>query len=334
MSLEIKIAVTPSVLINAVMGRDKSIARPVALNLLFRSEIPNRATLLRNILDDEAEDSGLRHDAGLFLARLRTEESMDMLRHSAQKIQDSAALKAVIKGISRLGNEKDLEILEKIGKESTTDYLKQQASFGAALIAYRHGLHGHELRFPEKYLDMRDHHQLEITVKLPAAKIAKECLDALNQELIGIELSKGSLIQLDCFNRTSFIIQNMQLQEKSLWKSMPEKKMLYGIMASRISEHENYTGSAWIFTTPVRNHQLEILITRMTGEPLMAGTASVEDADIIRFEVNGVDETGNVAVNLGGSIKSGKMEITKAISGMKIIRKKKPLAVIKPPVPY
>ncbi len=320
-------------LINAVMGKEASIARPVALNLLFRSEIPNRISVFRNILDDEAEDPGLRHDAALFLARMQTEESIGILRDAAQRIRDKAALKAVIKGISRLGNEKDLILLEKAGKETGDSYLKSQAAFGSSLIAYRHGLAGYELPMPGKMLKISDFKQLPIDVKPPAAKIVKECMDSLKQELIGIELAKDSIIQLDCFNRTSFIIQNDQLRDKKRWKAMTEQKTLYGIMASRISEHENYTGSAWIFTTPAGSKKMEILITRMTGEPLMAGKATNESADLIHFEVDGVDDTGNVAINLSGVIRSGRMEITKASSGLKVSRKNTPMAVVKPSMP-
>ncbi len=315
------------------MGKDKSIARPVALNMLFRSDLPNRSNLFRNILDDDAEDPGMRHDAALFLARMGDAESLNALRKSAVKVSDPVALKAVVKGLARLGNEKDLEILAAVARSTHDDYVKRQASFGSSLLSYRLGIKGNELAMPKNFLKMADFKSLAIDIKSPTAKVVTQCLDALKQEVIGIGLSKDSMIQLDCFNRTSFIIQNANLKEKSNWKAMQEQKTLYGIMASRISEHENYTGSAWIFTTPAGPKKLEILITRMTGEPLMAGKAAYESADLIHFEVDGLDETGNVAINLGGVIRSGKMEISKATSGLKVSRKNTPLAVVKPSMP-
>ena len=139
---------------NVAAGRDTSFSRIQALELLEAANFPNKIRDLQVLLESGQESSEIRHFAARGLYKANTPEAVNILIRNSQ-VRDERVLTSVMKGLGRIGSENALETIAGV-RARATGTAAFQAEFAAALISFRFGLAGNDLRVPDnnEYLQL------------------------------------------------------------------------------------------------------------------------------------------------------------------------------------
>lgn len=309
-----------------VLGKDKSFPRSIAIKMLPSSKVPNSADLLRRVLEGDTEESGLRRLAAVSLWRLNTPEALGYLRTALETVKNPVALTGVVKCLGRVGDESALKAIMKV-KKTARGVLRSQASFAASLISYRLGLRGNDLPMPREYVRMPRTRKQELKF-VSVSKVEVELFtDFLITEPFGIELSRSSLLHFSCPGGRWMIGFNRDITGTKAIESMWHRKTLLGIIAAKHNEDGHYSASYLILTKPrTKEAKIDILITRITGEPAWAGTTTSIIANQVKFAIRTVGRIGIAPLKLEGFMRAnGKVSITSAISGTHVSETRHPL---------
>ena len=317
---------TQKKLTDIAQGSDKSLPRNIAINMLATSTIRNSVSLLNKLLIDGAEAAPIRRLAAINLWRSNTPAAHRYLLDAVKTINNPEIMGALVKTIGRIGDAKSIESILEIEKKAQ-GFLKEQASFAASLLSYRHGLAGHDLPIPAKYLPMprADQVKLKFTTPLPAE--VDVFTNALAQEPFGITYSRDLMQQFSCPRGGWMMAFDQKISEGDAIATLTSRKTLLGVLAIKNSEDGRYSVSGLILSSPgAQKGQINILINRINGAPLWAGSTTVVDAKQVKFKIQTVGSLGVVPMEMEGVFSAnGKLTVTNAISGTKVSEKKHPM---------
>lgn len=330
MSLELKQENLPEQsLRNSILGTDLSVSRTRAINLMPSSKIPNRAELLRNVLENDGDDPKLRRLAAIALWRVNTADARDALLSAAETVEDPMVLTGVVKSLGRIGDQRALDAIQAI-RDRSEGTLAAQASFAASLISHRLGLPGNDLPVPSKYEKMPRSNQGSIQLAAPEAREVEQFLEDFQSQPYDIELSRESLRQVFCTGATWMLAFSRDFAAAEL-AALRKQKSVAGLLASRNPETGHYSVAFLLLTAPGEGDRVDVLFHRSTGEQAWAGVLTSGGRDAGSFAIHTAGRLGIVPIELEGVWSGhGKLELTRAISAPRVIDKLKPLPLEAP----
>jgi hypothetical protein len=326
MSLDIRQEDLPEqVLLDSVLGRDQSVSRARAINLMPSSQAPNRAELLRTVLENDGDDSKHRRLAAIALWRVNTAEAREALLAAAETVDDPSVLTGVVKSLGRVGDQRALAAIQAI-RDRSEGTLAAQASFAASLISHRLGLPGNDLPVPRKYEKMPRSNQGSIQLAAPAAEEVERFLEDFKNEPYDVDLSRESLRQVFCTGATWMLALSRDFAAVD-HAALRQRKSVAGLLASKNPESGRYSVAFLLFTAPGEGKdQVDVLIHRSTGEQAWAGAITSGGQGKASFAIHTAGRLGIVPIEVEGVLSGhGKLELTRAVSAPRVIEKLQPL---------
>ena len=121
-----------------VRGNDASFPRGRAISLVPTSHLRDAVPLLREVLENDAEEPKYRRLATISLCRLNSAEAREALLSAARTVKEPGVLGGLVHALGQVGDERALRILEFL-QAQTEGFLAEQASYAAAQVSQRLG---------------------------------------------------------------------------------------------------------------------------------------------------------------------------------------------------
>jgi hypothetical protein len=288
--------------------------------------------LLREILENGAEEPKYRRLAAVALWRLNTTEAREVLLAALSTEEDPAVLGGVVKALGRVGDERALAALEAL-QPRAEGFLAEQVAFAASLLAHRLGLPGNDLPRPERSERVPRSPRGRIELGAPSAEEAESFARTLQADPYGVEIAPGAQFQVRCSAGLWMLALTQPFAAADSLAALRERKTVAGLLASRNDEDGRYSVAYLLFSTPsAKGEGVDLLITRSTGEPAWAGTLESGPDGVLRFAIHTVGRIGIVAIELAGTWSGeGRIRLSRAVSATRVIEKRTPLPM-EPPV--
>jgi hypothetical protein len=326
MAVLMEYKITQKRLTDIVQGRDKSLPRNIAINMLPASKVRRSVGILNKLLIDEAEEVSARHLAAVNLWKSNTPTAHKYLLKAAQKITNGEILGSVVKALGRVGDKKALDTVVAI-EEGSRGLLKAQASFAASLISYRRGLEGHDLPVPTTHVPIPAGNQTRLKFTTPTQAEVDVFTSSLDREPYGIAFSKDLMHQFICAGGRCMVALNQQLSNGNALSELTGKKAMVGVLAAKNSEDGRYSATHLILSSPgTPRGKVNILVYSITGTPAWAGETISVDVNQAKFELKTVETIGVVPMQMEVVLSAkGKLTVTKALSVTRVSEKKHPV---------
>ncbi|HEX6160607.1 MAG TPA: HEAT repeat domain-containing protein [Thermoanaerobaculia bacterium] len=324
MTIRITHDISEKTLAQAVAGNEPDLPRGRAISQVPFSKIPDRAGVLRKILDNEEDGLTARRLAASALWRLNTPEAREALLAAANETGDPRLQSNVVKLLGRVGDRRALAAIEKI-RDRGRAFLPEQAAFAASLISYRLGLPGNDLPVPRQFepLPPTDHRRIEF-VPAPPEEVAL-FRQSLEEQPYDIPVSNDGMLQIRC-ERTRWILAFTEtFAAADSVAPLQKQKSVVALLAGKNSEDGRYAVAFLFFASPARgSKQVHLLGHRTTGEQAWAGTIEPGEQGGVRFSLRTAGRLGIVPIELDGVWRGGgKLETTTALSATHVTEKQR-----------
>lgn len=172
---------------------------PLRAMVELRRRGPEAEGALLSVATDARGTPRFRHLATMGLYELGGERAEAGLARAAAAA-DRFTAPTVAMALGRVGGRDRLELVEEMGRIAD-DVGRERAAFGATLLAYRHGLGGHDVRAPRgnQLMDEpegRGGRAIELA-KARAATV-RHAMEAAEREPVGVELTNTGATTLEC----------------------------------------------------------------------------------------------------------------------------------------
>jgi HEAT repeat protein len=312
---------------DVVLGRDRAFARPAAFAQLAASTLPDREQLLATVLDGASERPDVRTSAAIALGRIATDASERLLLEGLAHAHSPRRLRqAIARALGRIGGEAALAPLDQWGR-STDRPVADAARFGAALIAHRLGLAGHDLPLP-------DASQLLPPPSPPGARpiafgpappdLGAQVIDGLRCfPCRFVEYDEDSILAISCGDARLALALNRELRVGSI--DLFERTALAGVVALRSDETDRYSIGLVLLTTPA-DDEVNLQVVTASGRPTLFGSARRTGTDLA-FELRALARPGARATRIAGALSGGRVTVHDAVSSAVREPPRRPLLV-------
>jgi hypothetical protein len=288
------------------------------LKRLKKKDCRQYLTELRNILNDHDRPPRIRRAAAIAVARAGTPAGLKALRE-ALSIPHPLIRRTVLGSLGRLGNRHTLAWLDEW--RETRD-MHRTLQWARALIAYRHGLPGHELRAPRSAVEMgvRADEAERIVVRQASHRDTARITKELSEDVPGgISLAGTDALRLACGPRRYIYLWNNAVLGDDLAERLQQKKALAGVLAELFAEKSSpgtWAVKYMILTHPRRRPAgFVILGTTRGGTVTYRGSAIVE-ADAVSLSLSAVSVPGAVPLEISGTVRGSRIAVESAVSGV------------------
>jgi hypothetical protein len=307
---------------DALAGRNPSIPRKRAVQLLQAVNIPEKIQEYQNLLENEDESSDIRYLAAVGLYKVNTPEAIEILIKNSQ-MRDQRVLTAIMKGLGRIGDQGALPAIIRVANSSGG--AASQAAFAAGLISHRFGLVGNDLRIPvaSEYLSPPRDTTSQIQIAAPSETEIEVYSQSLVSQPFGIQYDFNHLYQLQCGRNRLMLAFNQEFTNSDAIQALQVRKTLLGVIATRNEETASYSMAYLLLTSPAQANIPNLLIHRSTGELIFSGTAQVKGSSA-EFSIRSISRPGAFSVDITGSFEAGRLQLNTAQSGTIAQQRRRP----------
>jgi hypothetical protein len=313
-----------------LFGESDRLSPELALSLLGRKTYPGKLTDMQRVLLDEKEASRLRQMAAVELSRMGTDESLEVLMRAGD-VQDEFVLRGVMKGLSTLGDRRSLDLVARYidTAADTRDRaaLNQAAHWTATLISYRLGAEGFEVDFPKRSRFARIDPEQAQPIEWQAAlsEDVEEGISSLSAEGLGFKLQPRTATALQCADRRLMLLFSADITRLETTRQWVSQKSVLGVVALRDESGVAEKGHQWkaryyLLTQPIKDDegQFHIFVTNTRGTLILAGTARLEERQVVAFTLRAVQRPGMRPVGIDGVYRDGNLSFERIVSGQQV----------------
>ncbi len=300
-------------LLEAMRGDDPEIARGEAFARLAAFEYPQREELLAGVLRDRSEPPIIRSAAAIALGRIATRDSEQVLLANLSA-EEVVVKSEVLRALGRIGRHEALAAIDAL-RLPADDPAKNAAEFGAALIAHRLRLDGHDLPLPseERLLKTPGENSQPIRVSTLTSADAAKVLADLTAQPHGIEYDQGRLVRLECGRRVNVVCPNRELSAPGSVARLAERKALVGVVALHSPETGDYSVSYLVMVAPGESsRRLNIIAPRCSGGLGLAGTGELA-GNQMAFHLRTIERPGAYPMEVSGEFGAGEIRFHRAV---------------------
>jgi HEAT repeats len=297
----------------AIRGGDPEIARGEAFALLTASPFAEREKLLGSVLQDRSERPASRSAAAIALGQIATRDSEQILLANLSAGEPTIQAE-VLRALGRIGGREALAGIDALRLPAQAPR-KATAEFGAALIAHRLRLEGHDLPLPseDRLLKTPSEQSQPMRVSTLRSEDAAKVVDDLKRYPHGIEYDQGRLVRLECGKRVNVVCPNREFTESSAVARLAQQKALVGVVALRSPETGDYSVSYLLMVAPGGpSTRLKIIAPRCSGRPGLAGTGELA-GDRMVFHLRTVERPGAFPMEVSGEFVAGEIRFRRAV---------------------
>ena len=298
---------------DVVLGRDPGFSRPAAFAALAASDLPDREELLGAVLEETAERPEIRTAAVVALGRVATAESERVLLANLDQ-QTPRVLAEIARSLGCIGSEGALARVEGLIR-SADPRVAEAARFGAALIAHRLGLPGHELAMPAQSKLLTPPAASPTTAiefRPEGAERRKAILEDLRRyPLRGVEYDEESIARILCAGAEHALLLNREISGST--DRLFERKALAGVVAPRSLETDEYCIGQIVLTAPA-DAAIDVQLATGSGALTLAGQGRPAGS-AVEFTLNAVARPGALPLLVSGALDGAAVTIREAVAG-------------------
>lgn len=302
-------------LLSVLKGLETSIPRTRAVALLVNSKLRSKDKILNELITNEEEYTPIRHQSVIGLYTTKAEKSEAALIDSLKVVKNKHLQSTIVQMLGRIGSPDSLRNITNL-RDGSRGYAKNQIDFAASLIAYRHNLNGHELKFPSKRQLLKFSNNAEKqTMKVSVANAAETsvALKSVAKESFGIQLASDSLLKVTCKPNIFLLALNKEFRSNQGLKKLAKRKGIIGLYLLKSKESRSYSTAFIITSTPRDENVSEILLKTPSGKTAFAGIAH-HSRNSLEFSIQSVRIPGSVSIKFKGQLAGGKFREMEAIS--------------------
>lgn len=310
---------------DVVAGRDRSLPRSQAMDLLMASDFPNKHRDFQAVLENENESSAYRYLAALYLCQINTPLALRILVDNIH-IREERVLAGIMKSLGRIGDRKALEAISS-AKEYATGFAAIQANFAATLISHRLGLKGEEVLVPEpgQYLELPAADAQPVRLSPANDKEAEFCLRCLKSQPFGIEFTENHMYQVQCEQHLWMIVFNVDFAGAGAVTLVKKRKAFPAVIAGKSEQTGLYTVALLVLTSPAKTTSgVNIHIHRSDGDLMFTGNLKVRK-NRSEFFIASVARSGVFPLRIEAIFEDGRLEFQTALSGVAAHAKREPI---------
>lgn len=297
----------PDVVLQVLAGESDALPVGAALGLAATIDAPvaQLADLIGGLLRS-ATDPVVRSGAAVALRRLGTVEVRPGLRAAIAREQDDRVTSRIATGLGMLGDEEDIELLMAAVSRARSPVTNERITFAAALVACRLGVPGPGLPTPPVEIHPSPGSATApVITGQPTDEDLVVVLDGLRAEPIGFSARPDLISRIDCGQRPVYIVLNPLFVDSVA--DLHARRALLGVAVDRFVEPPSASLAMLILTTPADNG-FDILVARMRGEPLYAGSGDT-DTTRITGRLTAVDAIGVAAAEVTFTLDQSQLEV-------------------------
>lgn len=293
---------------DAVSGRRETPNRVRAMSVLTAAEGARAIPLLAAVLRDD-QNSKARAAAAASLG-FTTLSATQSLSEALETDDDPAVLSSVLGALSKIGSPDVLRTLERLIPRFE-EPLVSQASFAAAVVAFRHRRSGYEPDLAS-YGDLvppQADQANPISVRALPSDEADLALTQLRPESYGVALDQRATLGLNCTGERLLIALDAEVgaHSEALAAYLAVGPLVAGLIGWRSPVDRTYS-TRWLVLTWRGDRVQHLAVHRPYGPPFLFGVVRLE-AEGAAFELSSVRSRGNPRVQLSGTLRAGQLEL-------------------------
>jgi hypothetical protein len=271
--------------------------------LLERKKYDGKLDDMQRVLDDEQQDNRTRLAAATALGRLGTPTARQALR---QKMDTPDA--SLRRGIR--------QALERIASASAPEEAGEPSgpTWGQTLAAFRTGLPGYELPFPDQFASLDASRARTVTTGPAPSKGMATMLKEVGQFTAGLRLSRENAMSLRCGGQDLTVLLARGKTGHITPAELTERKTILGVVAVRFGlESKAWSLKFYILTQPgASQDEVQVFLVKPRGRIAFAGTAQVKD-QMAAFIIRALPEPGAIPAEVSGVYEAGVLRIERLL---------------------
>jgi len=303
----------PEVVRDALAGRVDRLPPSLAVSLVSELDIPRseQQELLRGALRDADRDPHIRMMAAVALTTLSPEEAVaDVSALIDEGDLDERVAVSAVDILGRAGGPGELETLEKAKKAATTELLRQRATFAEALVVHRHEL-DRDVELPA--VERQPEPEAAASQPFVSRKAGKQRGERAKRGVKGdfpdLDVEKHDVYELQCGPRLMAIVIQRALVDGEGAGQPGDRPSIPAIVAFRNEESGDFFAALVALLGKSDNGRVSLVLTRLTGEPVFAGTGSAGPGQA-EVALTSANTPGIPAASATVRIKGKQLEIT------------------------
>jgi hypothetical protein len=299
----------------------KGVGKMRALASLQTPERRDVGDIFVEVVADKDEEPRFRHMAVLGLYKMggaRADEALAGISRNA----DEVSAPTIATALGRVGAAKRLRTIERL-EGVAAPHARARTTFAATLLAYRHGLEGHEVRAPagSALQDLGRRRSHSVAIAKARGDLANRALAALAEEPLDLDLTTEGALRIVCEPNTFAWVWTKDVAAKG-FAALADRKGVAGVLFRR-RRHENaFALSAFGLGTPVRGGVRLTVHRAEQGIILYSGLVASDG----KVELKARNHPGLAAVAISGRVEAGRVEVTRAKSAAAVREAKTPKA--------
>jgi hypothetical protein len=298
-------------IIDVITGKDRGFPLDIAIDMFIKSSYSEKEKVLGMLLENNDESFKTRYLAAIYLGKLNTQKSKDILTRNLV-IKDERILLGILKALSFIGDKDSLaQIVNRTRSSSKT--IQNRIDFVTSLISYRLDLKDHDLEYPSNNT-FTPVPTIEYPFKLSLMKKndIKDCFESLKYEFTGIEFASDPVYSISFDgDRTQYVLifnKNIKRGNNKSKNVEMNNKHIIAVIAKKNIEYNNYSISYIVLSSLNEFGQTNIFVTTTDGIIYYAGNAQVNE-NKIDFSLRSIFNPGVLPLFVEGSIVDDNLQI-------------------------
>ena len=287
----------------------RGVGKMRALAMLRDRKRKDAGDVMMEVVASRRENPRFRQMAAMGLYELGGDRADEALAKAAQHV-DPGLAGTVAMGLGRVGSADRLAMVEELGRVAE-GHARERVDFSASLLAYRHGLDGHEVRFPTKrqLQELGRRKANDIKIGKATAAEAELAAAAIKAQPLDVPVSTANALSIQCEPNTFVWLWAGKVARSGLIDGA-ERKRVAAVMFRLSRFAKQYALSALVLATPARG-EVRLTVHRAdSGAVLYAGT--VADDGSLRLSAR--SRPGVAAVDVQARLTAARAEVVKARS--------------------
>jgi hypothetical protein len=304
----------------ALAGRHPTVSVHAALYHASRIPyLPTRTRILRSVLVDPAQTATLRQTAAQHLANIRRPEALSALVE-ALSVREPLVRGAVLRALGRVGG---ADVLPRVRRlRGLRGWVAREASFATTLLAYRHGVEGHEVHAPRgAFLDPDPRRFGELRVRTADHPDHEALARSITATPFGIPVAADHAYTMICGPRHLLIGLNRDLIHAGDLREWLARPAVPALVLHRHHHDDTYVPIFYLLAhpSPRSSSRVRLAVLTAAGRLCCVGSATIGES-LATFSVRAVAGPGNTPALVEGTFERGALTLTKARVGLAIPR--------------
>ncbi|MEM7225244.1 MAG: HEAT repeat domain-containing protein [Pseudomonadota bacterium] len=299
-------------LIDSLMRGERTLDPATAFRILKRRKIADKHLVFRRLLESPLSERQVKLEAALALGRSQHRDRVEILTGQLAEGDDLARFGA-LRALSQQDDPEAFEAVSAYRAEARDGFVKREARYAEAVLAYRLNLDGGTLKVPSKtkILDVGPE-ATTITLrdsKLGADKI-KEIRKGFEGQALGIDSGKAPVFAARCGKKDVFILLSDRFAKERSLDWLRGGKSIPAVIGYRDYCPEGYGAAFHLFCHPAKKAGAIVLhALNMRGRIVAVGEGEAK-GDQARFSLKSLDVPGQFAFEMAGAFDGARQALS------------------------